>query len=116
MESFNPLLLAWYKKHRRHVLRGQLYTNVFREKSPTLLHLLLSWMVTNVLSRPHFIAYDRRYAQALPVLLTTKWMAAPGFVWTVRTEEEYAEAKRLGRPVPTKTIFECIVPGQEEQL
>ena len=115
VESFNPLLLAWYKKHCRHVLRGQLYTNVFREKRPSLLHLLLSFMVTNVLSRPHFIAYDRRYAHALPVLLTTKWMAAPGFVWTVRTEEEYAEAARLRRPVPTKTIFESIAPNGEER-
>lgn len=30
VESFNPLLLYWYRKNRPEVLRGQLYTNVVK--------------------------------------------------------------------------------------
>ena len=103
VESFNPMLLFWYKKHRPEVMRGQLYTDVFREKGRTPLHFLLSCMALNVLSRPHFIACDRTYTSRLPVRLTTGVMGAKRFVWTVRREEE--------RPADgTPMIFEGIRP------
>ena len=103
VESFNPMLLSWYKKHRPDVMRGQLYTDVFREKGRTPLNFLLSCMALNVLSRPHFIAYDRSYERKLPVRLTTGMMRAKRFVWTVRREEE--------RPADgTPMIFEGIRP------
>lgn len=103
VESFNPMLLFWYKKHRPEVMRGQLYTDVFREKGRTPLNFLLSCMALNVLSRPHFIACDRTYTSRLPVRLTTGVMGAKRFVWTVRREEE--------RPADgTPMIFEGIRP------
>lgn len=103
VESFNPMLLYWYKKHRPDVMRGQLYTDVFREKGRTPLNFLLSCMALNVLSRPHFIACDRTYTHKLPVRLTTGMMGAKRFVWTVRREDE--------RPADgTPMIFEGIRP------
>lgn len=103
VESFNPMLLYWYQKHRPDVMRGQLYTDVFREKGRTPLNFLLSCMALNVLSRPHFIAYDRKYGRKLPVRLTTGMMRAKRFIWTVRREEE--------RPTDgTPMIFEGIRP------
>lgn len=88
VESFNPMLLFWYRKHRGDVLRGQLYTDVYREKGKNPLNLLLSLMALNVLSRPHFAAYDRKYRKKLPVRIAVGLFGAVPFVWTVRSEPE----------------------------
>jgi len=103
VESFNPLLIGWYKTNRPDVLRGLLYTDVFRVKSKSLLNLLLSGMMLNFLARPHFIAYDGCFPKKLPLLLTTKLFRADRFIWTVRAEEERSKA---GEPM----IFENITP------
>ena len=88
VESFYPVLLHWYKKHRKEVLRGQLYTDVFRENKPLPHYYLLSLMVLNIMARPHFIAINRKYRKNLPVRLTTGFFGAEHFTWTVRSEEE----------------------------
>ncbi len=88
VESFNPVLLGWYKKHRRDVLRGQLYTDVFRDNKPWPHYYLLSLMVLNVMARPHFIACNRKYKKNFPVRLTTGFFGAVRFTWTVCSEEE----------------------------
>ena len=103
MESFNPLLIGWYKTNRPDVYRGLLYTDVFREKSKSFLNLLLSCMMLNFLAHPHFIAYDVRYPNKLPVVLTTKLFGADHFIWTVRAEEERGKAGE-------HMIFENITP------
>lgn len=103
VESFNPLLIGWYKTNRPDVYRGLLYTDVFREKSKSFLNLLLSCMMLNFLARPHFIAYDGRYPNKLPVVLTTKLFGADHFIWTVRAEEERGKAGE-------HMIFENITP------
>ncbi len=88
VESFNPVLLRWYKKHRRSILRGQLYTDVFHDNKRLPHYFLLSLMVLNVMSRPHFIACNQKYRRNLPVRLTTGFFGAERFTWTVRSEEE----------------------------
>ena len=103
VESFNPMLLYWYRKHNPSVLRGQLYTDVCREKGRSVLHALLTCMALNVLSRPHFIAYDRKYRHKLAVILTTRFFSAKHFVWTVRKSSQMPDDG-------TPTIFEFIRP------
>ena len=88
VESFNPMLLRWYKKHQPKIMRGQLYTDVFRENGRSVRNLLLSLMALNVLSRPHFIACNRIFQKKLPVVLTERFFRAPLFTWTVRSEAE----------------------------
>lgn len=103
VESFNPLLIGWYKKNRPDVYRGLLYTDVFRVKSKSLLNLLLSGMMLNFLARPHFIAYDGRFDRKFPLLLATKLFRADRFLWTVRAEEERSKTGEF-------MIFETIAP------
>ena len=90
VESFNPLLLAWYKKHRPEVIRGQLYTNVVKSKGFSPLNLLLTGMLFNFLVRPDFVAYDKDRLNSLPVALT-RLFGAGQYVWTIKTPEEYAK-------------------------
>lgn len=97
IESFNPLLLREMQKHLPDAFYGILYTNVCRAKKKySLLNMALSCMATNVLARPNFIAYDKLERASLAVRLTTKLYRAPRFVWTIRSEEELAAAKRNG--------------------
>ncbi len=97
VESFNPLLLAKMKKLLPDVYRGQLYTNVVRDKGrASLLNLALTAMALNCLSRPHFIAYNEYDRDSFPVRVTTGLYAARSFVWTVRSPSSLDTAHKNG--------------------
>ena len=91
VESFNPLLLRWFKKKRPDVVRGQLVTNLFKAKQggSFFRNLVLTGMLTNCLSRPDFIAIDERCLRAFPVTLCTSLFGTKLFVWTVRKKEHF---------------------------
>lgn len=95
IESFNPMQLRWWKKHRPDVVRGQLVTNLIRKKdgsyskNPT--DYLLSGLLLNVCSRPDFIAADGRMKNP-SVTLCEKLFGADKFVWTVKGNEEREKA------------------------
>ena len=109
VESFNPMLLKWYKANRPDVMRGILVTNVTKEKKKhDPLSFALKHMLTNVICRPDFIAYDVRYP-SLSVDLCTKFYHSPAFAWTVRDEDAYYKAREYNAHV----IFERIRPEND---
>lgn len=84
VESFNPLIVAWFRFHAPDILRGQLSASIaeFREEAPAYRAFFLSYLLTNVAARPHFIAYDKKtrpFTAGLAELL-----GAMSVVWTVR--------------------------------
>jgi len=87
MESFNPLIVRWFRKNRPQVLRGQLgFGMTVRGRYPTALHRLLSTLIGNAFSRPDFLAYDYETDRSLPFRLARLYrphLAA----WTVRSPE-----------------------------
>ncbi len=106
IESFNPMLLRWYKKNRKSVMRGILTTKASRERGFTPLNFLLDTMTLNILSRPDFIAYDHRYNK-FSVKICTMLFGIPGFTWTVRDEETYSRIDP-----DTCVIFEGFCPDR----
>ncbi len=108
IESFNPLLLNWFRRNRPRVLRGQLNANLFKinKKGNFFANLVATPMLLNFLSRPDFIAADIKWQRSIPVRICTELFHAPLFLWTVRTDEEYNAARyhSVGR------IFEHIDP------
>jgi len=59
IESFDPRIVFWFKKHAPDLIRGQLaqpYKSYANEVSPAMA-FLLSHGLTNILTRPHFMAY-----------------------------------------------------------
>jgi len=64
IESFHPLAVIWYRKHRPEIMRGQLCEEFFRNErfkgSPV--YYFLSYLLTNVAARPDFVAYNHRHA------------------------------------------------------
>lgn len=91
VESFNPFLLRWYKRHRPGITRGQLAGDMrdFAGGSALLraMNALLKGLFVNVLSRPDFIAYRLGQdtgisCRALRALFKPLWAC-----WTVTTPE-----------------------------
>jgi len=97
IESFNPLLIKEIRKHLPHAFRGQLYSNIWRDKNRhSAINLGISLMAFNFLAKPDFIAYDKVDRKSLPVRLTTKLYRAPKFVWTAKGQQEVDTANSLG--------------------
>ena len=94
VESFNPIQLAWWKKHRPDVVRGQLVTNLIRKKDGALsknpVDYLLTTMALNVCSRPDFISADGRMKNP-SVEICRKVFGSDYFVWTIKGDAQRRE-------------------------
>lgn len=108
IESFNPFLLAWFKKYRPSYARGQLVTKMTKktENRNVFVNFILSNMLTNVLSRPDFIAVSGKIRNTPMVHICESFMKAKVFVWTVKNKKEYNICHGEDR----KTIFERFDP------
>ncbi len=106
IESFNPLLLRWYKKNHSDVLRGQLTTNLTKGLGKNMRNRLLDSMILNLVTRPDFLAFDIRCPKRFPIRLCTGFFHANRFVWTVRDKEEYSRSEALD----AFAIFENFCP------
>lgn len=87
VESFDPRIVGWFKKHAPDLLRGQLagpprtYNNM-----PAVGGLVLGDLLGNVLARPEFIAYDNK---PKPVCVRLVERLGPAKVlWTARDEAD----------------------------
>ena len=82
IESFNPLIVAWFRLHARDLLRGQLAQPLRFYKGETSLAagFLLSHGLMNFLARPQFIAYKIGYRP--PTIRLAMALGAMRFGWT----------------------------------
>ncbi len=95
IETFNPLGLWWYRRHRKNVVRGQLSTAFLREKKYTSpLHYLMQVLLLNFVGRPDFIAYNHHYADVLSRRICCGLFGAMSVAWTIRSEAELQRARK----------------------
>lgn len=95
MESFNPLCLFWYRRHHKEVVRGQLSDGFLREGNCTgSMAFVLQNLLTNFLTKPDFIAYNHKYANALSRRICRGFYRNMAAAWTIRSEEELEEARK----------------------
>ena len=108
VESFNPVILSRFRKHRPDIVRGQLVTNTLKErpKGNKMLNFLLTHLMLNLLSRPDFVAYNEKYAREWALWLNIHLFRAVPFVWTVREAKGWRAACDRG----ICTIFEGFLP------
>ena len=97
IESFNPLVLFWYRKHHPEVMRGQLSDGFIHDKKYQTLTKLptvfpLQFLLANFLSKPDFIAYNCLYEGNLSRRLCRNLFKAKAAAWTVKSREQLAEA------------------------
>lgn len=95
IECFHPLALIWYRKHRPDIVRGQLCMEYWKEEKyrGNPLFLLLSYLVTNVATRPDFIAYQHSDASNLSRRVARR-LGALSVAWTIKNQEQLEEAKK----------------------
>lgn len=111
MESFDPKCVAWLRKNRPNIIRGQLAENFFRSRNdlPDHLKFLATNLLFNFLTVPDFIAYKFADRNTTPsTVLCRKLWKAQGVSWTLRTREEYDTAVSEG----WLPIFEGFLPDK----
>ncbi len=108
VESFDPRAVHWLKKHRPDICRGQLSENWFRSQSnmPWILKLAMTYHISNVFTRPDFIAYKYRDRKAAGTDLCRKTLGIQGVSWTLQSQQELEIAEKEGW-IP---IFEHFAP------
>ena len=94
VESFNPLMVIWYKKHHKEIFRGQLSEKFFTNGKKSVLHFLLENLMLNFLSKPDFIAYKCTDYDALARKLCCGLFKATAVTWTVKSAEELKEMQK----------------------
>ena len=110
VESFHPSVLAWCRKNKPEVLRGQLSTNYWKNniKQVWIAKFVLSNLLLNFYGRPDFIAYNYKYANEFSYTLCRKLYRVKNAAWTIRSEEALIETKKIFSII----IFDSFIPKQ----
>ena len=108
VESFDPRAVAWLRKNRPDICRGQLSENWMGKKMsiPAILRWIMTYHIGNVYTRPDFIAYKFSDRRAFGTNICRKWLGLQGVSWTLTNKREYDTAVREGW-IP---IFENFTP------
>lgn len=89
IESFNPLVLFWFRRHHNEVVRGQLSTNFRRDgESKVVFSAALTHLLFNFVGKPDFIAYNKEFMEEPGRRICRKLFKSPAAAWTVRSFEE----------------------------
>lgn len=85
IESFNPMIVGWFRKHAPEIFRGQLAQpprKYLPEGIRKTTAFLLGNVLLNVVARPHFIAY--RIGEKPLTVLAAEELGATRVAWTSR--------------------------------
>ncbi|NLW60611.1 MAG: glycerophosphodiester phosphodiesterase [Firmicutes bacterium] len=100
--SFNPFTLQWFRQNAPEILRGQLagsfkvsdydveYAGTTR--LPWYKRVLLENLLLNVISQPHFVAYEVQNTSAAR-LKKLRQLGVPLLGWTIKSKAEYEAYK-----------------------
>ena len=96
IESFHPLAVFWYRRHRRNVVRGQLADAFLkqRDKHRNPFCFFLEYLLFNWLSKPDFIAYNHQYPKALSRRFCRSLYHSTAAAWTIKSEEQLKTARK----------------------
>lgn len=106
VESFQPLIVAWFKKNAPEIVRGQLSAGPeeFKKQLSKFQAYALSRVLTNAIARPNFIAYHKQKNSWLVKL--SEYLGAIPVVWTVRDNDDIVFYEKSN----TMVIFEFYHP------
>ena len=113
VESFDPRLLRWFRKHAPAVFRGQLaYDPARLGEKKGVAYALGAHLLMNCISRPDFVAYGHE-TDANPSFRLMRCLFHPPLAaWTVRSD---TASKALEGRYDAQ-IFEGFLPQQEKEM
>lgn len=95
VESFHPLAVLWYKKHRPEVVRGQLSSSFGTlRKREQLIMKPIHYLMVNGVCKPEFIAYDCRHRHNLSRVLCRDLYGALSVAWTIKSQKQLDECRK----------------------
>lgn len=91
IESFDPRCIAWLRKNRSDIIRGQLTENFLRSNSnlPFFVKFAMRHQLLNLFTRPDFVAYRHTDRKTLSNVICRKIWGMKGFAWTIRTHSDF---------------------------
>lgn len=107
IQSFSPFSIQWFKKNKPDILRGQLSSDFKNTKKtkPIILYFGLKNLLTNFISKPHFISYDKNGIECLLIKRLKKY--GTGILcWTIENPSEQKEVSNYSDSI----IFENYKP------
>ena len=108
VESFNPLIVGWFRRNAPEVVRGQLVSPMrdYVAQCNQIGAFCMSGLLANCIGRPDFVAYDAAAQRFFSPHFQRLAYRTPMAAWTVRTEELAALTRKRGEI----GIFETIRP------
>ena len=108
IESFHPLVVAWYRFHQPEVLRGQLATICSKDgiERHIVERFILTNLLLNFLAKPDFIAYNHKYASQFSYRLCRKLYSVENVAWTIKNQKQLDRAKEVFQVF----IFDSFIP------
>lgn len=102
IESFNPLIPAWYRRNRKNIMRGQL---AMSSKGKGIIPHITNAFLLNFIVRPDFVSYEQKNSRNISFKIQ-KLLGAFPVGWTFKSESEL-KAKRKAY---NSYIFENFMP------
>ncbi len=113
IESFNPLVLWWFRRNHGSVVRGQLSSNFRREgEYRSILYFVMTHLLLNFLTKPDFIAYNHKFSGEPGRRICRRLYHHPAAAWTIRSQQDL-EALRGEYDV---FIFDSFLPVKAKQF
>lgn len=111
VQSFHPLVLVWFRKHRPHVLRGQLSTDYWRDtvKCSVFQKIVRTDLGCNILTHPDFISFRHTMTGLWAYRICKRLYHTVSFGWTLRSKEELHRAEQEFDGI----IFDSFLPGKK---
>lgn len=112
VQSFDPFQLRYFKRHAKHVTRGQLARKCPKGKGFSigkLAEILAGNLVFNRISVPDYVAYQHTDTKKLCYQMMRKAFRVPLAVWTVDSQQAEEKAKENA----DRIIFEGYLPGKQ---
>ena len=108
VESFDPRCVAWVRKHRPEVIRGQLSQNFLKDRGKLSLPMAFATthLLSNIMVQPDFVAYRFKDRKKWAPRLCRRRYGAQRVYWTIRSKEELSIAESDG----AIAIFEHFLP------
>ena len=97
VESFDPRCVRWFRKYSPQIIRGQLSQNHFKAKNNKFsffIKIVMTYLLTNFLTKPDFVAYKFEDRDCLSFKICTKLHKLQGVGWTIIGEENIALAEK----------------------
>lgn len=115
IESFNPLVLFWYRRNNRKVMRGQLSDAFGRnggDEYHSPLYCALENLLFNFLTKPDFIAYNHKFYKNRARCICRYVYGGLAAAWTIKSQEEL-DARREDFDL---FIFDSFIPKEREDI